>query len=58
MISLNLIKLDDEMMIEIRKFNICLKENLKTNQGNQKSLDLDMILWRNHRMNMREISKN
>ena len=45
------------MWIEIRKFDIFLKDDLKTNLRNQKSLNLDLISRRNHRMNMREISE-
>ena len=51
MISSNLIKSDDEMVIEIRKSYNLRKEDSKTNPRNQKSLDLDLISWRNHRMN-------
>ena len=42
MISLNLIKSDDEMMIEIRKFDFW-KEDSKRNPRNKKSLNLDLI---------------
>ena len=55
MISLNLIKSDDEMWIDIRKFDNFWKEDSKTNLRNQKSLNLDQDSWGNHRMNMREI---
>ena len=54
MISLNLIKSDDEMMIEIRKFDFW-KEDSKRNPRNKKSLNLDLISQRNHRMIKREI---
>ena len=34
-----------------------LKEDLKTNPWNQKSLNLDQYSWRNHQENKREISE-
>ena len=58
MIFLNLIKSDDKMMIEIRQFDIFWKEDSKMNPQNKRSLNLDLISRRNHRMNNREISEN
>ena len=57
MISSNLIKSNDESMLEIGKFDF-MKENLKMNPRNQKSLNLDLISWRNHRMNIGEFFEN
>ena len=57
MISSNLIKSDDEMWMEIKKFDIFRKINSKTNLKNKKSLNLDLISRRNHQMNRREISE-
>ena len=45
------------MVIEIRKFEFS-ERVLKTNLMNKKSVNLDLISQRNHRMNMREISEN
>ena len=46
MISLNLIKSDDESMIEIWE-NYIMKENFKTIPQNQKSSNLTLISGRN-----------
>ena len=51
MISSNLIKSNDEMVIEIKK------EDSKMNSRNQKSPNLDLISRRNHPMNRGEISE-
>ena len=55
MIFLNLIKLDDEIWIEIREY--LWKEDSKMNPQYKKSLNLDEDSRRNHRMNKREISE-
>ena len=47
MISSNLIKSDDESMQEIGENNIFMKEDLKKNPRNQKSMNLTLILRRN-----------
>ena len=54
MISSNLIKSDDEMVIEIRHLE---KKDSKTNPRNKKSLNLDFISQRNHQMSRGEISE-
>ena len=46
MISSNLIKSDDESVVEIGKM-ILMKEDLKTNPLNQKSMNLTLISRRN-----------
>ena len=56
MISLNLIKSDDESMIERGKWYF-MNEDLKTNPWNQKSMNLTMISRRNRRLKMGEISE-
>ena len=57
MISSNLIKSDDESMIEIGKNNF-MKENSKTIPQNQKSSNLTLISRRNWRSKWDKISKN
>ena len=47
MISLNLIKSDDESMIEIGENGRLLKEKFKTIPRNKKSLNLTLISWIN-----------
>ena len=47
MISSNLIKWDDESMIEIGENDIFIKEDLKTIPLNQKSMNLTLISQRN-----------
>ena len=54
MISLNLIKLDDEMVIKLSNL-IFKRENSKMNPGNETSLNLDQISQRNYQMNKGEI---
>ena len=46
MISSNLIKSDDELVIEIGKYDIFMKDDLKMNSRNQKSMNLILISWR------------
>ena len=46
MISSNLIKSDDESVIEIGK-KVLMKEDLKTNPRNKKSMNLTLISRRN-----------
>ena len=46
MISSNLIKSDDELMIKIGENGI-MKENFKTFLRNQKSSNFTLISWRN-----------
>ena len=48
MIFLNLIKSDDEMWIETRKFSIFGKKTQRLRPQNQKSLNLDQDLRKNH----------
>ena len=52
MLSSNLIKSDDESMIEIRQIDILRK---RTRRRKQKSLNLTLILRRNQRLNKGEI---
>ena len=47
MISSNLMKWDDESMIEIGENDIFIKEDLKTIPLNQKSMNLTLISQRN-----------
>ena len=47
MISSNLIKSDDESMIEMWGKWYIMKENFKTIPRNQKSSNLTLISWRN-----------
>ena len=56
-ISSNLIKSDNEMVIEIRQFDIFGKRT-RRQIHNQKLLNLDLISGRNHQMNKREIYEN
>ena len=56
MISSNLIKSIDELMIEIAN-GYFMKEDLKTNPRNQKSKNLTLILQTNSRLNKDEFPK-
>ena len=53
-----MIKSDNEMVIEIRQFDIFWKEDSKTNPRNKKSLSLNLISRINHQMNRGEFSEN
>ena len=58
MISSNLIKSDDESVIEIRQFDILGKRTRKRIHGIKKSMNLNLILQRNQRLNIGDFFEN
>ena len=58
MITLNLIKLYDELIIEIRENGNFMKENFKTILQSKKSSNLTLISWRNLRSKRGVFSEN